>query len=64
MTNGNDIDQTVPIGDSVHHAPFAHSNTPKICSALQLHDARRARVCHECLDLLEDAPGELRIKVL
>jgi hypothetical protein len=46
MTNGNDVNQLVSIRDSVDDAPLADANTPKIRSALKLHNARRARIGH------------------
>ena len=64
VTNGNDIDQALAIGDPVNDAPLADTDAPKICSALKLDHSRRARVGHKRLDLLDDPPPDLWIKVL
>jgi hypothetical protein len=64
MTNGNDVNYLVAIRNAVDDSPLANADAPKIDSALQLHHTRRARVGHQGLHLLEDASGDLRIKVL
>ena len=64
MADSNDINQAVSVSDAVHHTPFAYPDTPEVACTFQLHDSGRTWVLHQRLDLLEDAPCNLGIKIL
>jgi len=64
VTNGNDIDQTLAVQDAVNNSPLANADAPKICGTVKLDHSRRSRVGHKRLDLLDDPPRDLWIKVL
>ena len=64
MADSNDVNQTVAVRNAVYDSPLADANAPKVCCALQLHNAGWARIWHQRLDFFKDAPGNLGIKVL
>lgn len=64
VAHSDDVNQAVTVRDPVNHAPLSHADAPKIGRAFQLRNAGWARFRHQRLNLLEDAPGNLGIKVL
>jgi hypothetical protein len=64
VADSNDINQTVAIRNAEYDSPLADANAPKVRCAFQLYNSAWARSCHKRLDLFEDLPGNLRIKVL
>ena len=64
VTDSKDVNQAFAVGNTVHHPPLANTNAPKVSCTLQLHNARWTRIRHQRLDLSEEAPGNLGIKVL
>lgn len=54
----------IAVRDPVNNAPLAYADPPEICGALELGYARRARVDDKHLDLLENPPRNLWIKIL
>ena len=64
MTNGDDIDKSLPVDDSIHDTPLADADAPQIGCSLELSCSSRAGTAHERFNTLENAQGDGRIKRL
>ena len=64
MSNSNNINQTVSVRNAIHHTPFTYTDAPEVACTLQFHNPRGTGIRHQRFDLLEDAPGNLGVKIL
>lgn len=64
MTNGNDINESFPIDDSIHNAPLADSDAPQIACSFELFRPSGARAARERFYAFEDAQRNRGIKRL
>jgi hypothetical protein len=64
MTNGDDVDKSLPVDDSVHDTPLADSDAPQIGCPLELSCSSGARAAHERFNAFENAQSNRRIKRL
>jgi len=64
VASGNYIDEPFSVRNAIYHSPRAHTDAPEVARTLQFCDSRWTGVRHQHLNLLENAPGDLRIKIL
>ena len=64
MTNGDDIDKSLPVGDSIHDTPFADSDAPQIGCPLELSCTSGAGTAYERFNAFENAQSNRRVKGL
>lgn len=64
MTDRDDINQTIAVGDPVDDAPITNAHTPQVGRPFQLYNSAWARIRYQGLDLFENAPGDGWIKIL
>src|SRR5476649_569689 len=64
MTNGDDIDKSLPVDDSIHDTPLADPDAPQIGRPLDLSCTSGAGTAHERFDALENAQSNRRVKGL